>query len=825
MKTLFNHITKFKLFSEKTSKIFYYSAILLLIFIFFGVPSFWLIHFFDLFLLISFLLCRPNAPDKYIVFFLIAGVVCVSFSLIPDEGIGFLFFCLRLTLLTMLSNKYKTEPAIFIIFIFFIVALLSKLIYVAIHWNVYTAVSQRLYLAGIHSNAIAGLLLLLTPFVFLTKTKSKIPLISTAILLLILTYSRAGLLSLIIFFLILLFFHTKSKRKFLISSLALIIIFLATVMCVPSLNTRFIKLFTKKYYQKETRLLMWKSALKMWKLHPVTGIGPKAYTYLYSKYGKFPLYGSRDVAIKTHCHNLFIYYLAMGGILLFSTFILLLYKVIKTNLSLNNLLLKKIVLAGFLAFLFHNLFDYFLFIFPVSIVFFLTISYLLPLRPSISKKASIILKFIIPFIILLKLQLLFSTYWEFKGRAQFYKMSKLAVSYFNNSLKFNRNNISALRFAAISNAVYGNLKESLKFFKKVLKLNGIYYLDYENCSWCLFSLKKFNQALVYMKKAFIFNPHDFDRTLNFSAALLNALTNKKYSNFLYEAILKSKKNINKPFPVSHYKKILHQTVNLIINEIKANLKTNYVLSEKYKNAFYIIPYFDLNQAIKLYKKFKIGARDIIFSSLLRSVPLDTIEFIDKFCKPTYFNLTQKAYALLQANKIKSAAKTFEKAIKKFNYKTISNEITPLPLNAYLGLAQCYLLTNKFKKCSQYLEKVSLSAPFDLRLNFFKLVLNYKINKTNKIFSHLLTIINRKNRIIFIEEFKYCLLARMKILPELKYIKLYPYKYMIKKLMSKIHILTKNKSIKNELLNCTKAFKTLDNYLLFSLPQVYFKCGF
>ncbi len=290
---------------------------------------------------------RPSIVTKkeitpfYILFF--AAIMVSVFSKYPAKGIfntkGILFdlivpfFFFAFSPLIKRRKLLKLLP--YSVIVFLGVALCLHLLYPK-GWHIFNRdgglvgfVGGKLTYAGVISFILPVLLLKLSED---QKGSSTIFLSSLIILVsLAINGTRSYYLGIVAFLILMIAF---SKGTFKLIYMGMLLIFIATVILYPkSFN------YVKKSIPKEenvsafSRIEMWKTGLRIFKEHPLLGIGyelwsePNYSKKLLDKYGtsklqelrqKFP---SLEKALRGHLHSNYIMMLVGGGILLFLAFI------------------------------------------------------------------------------------------------------------------------------------------------------------------------------------------------------------------------------------------------------------------------------------------------------------------------------------------------------------------------------------------------------------------------------------------------------------------------------------------------------------------------
>lgn len=122
---------------------------------------------------------------------------------------------------------------------------------------------------------------------------------------------------------VILFFTFKRKR--VLYPLGIAALFIVLLIAVPGNRSKIQDKFSD-------RVNIWKTALKMYRLHPIAGVGPGQYKRVFdSEYAeKFP--GSTRGA-RCHPHSIYLDILTEGGIFTFLAFIFLLWRFLKLYAS------------------------------------------------------------------------------------------------------------------------------------------------------------------------------------------------------------------------------------------------------------------------------------------------------------------------------------------------------------------------------------------------------------------------------------------------------------------------------------------------------------
>jgi len=155
-----------------------------------------------------------------------------------------------------------------------------------------------------------------------------------------LTYSYATWIAIILSLFLTEFIKRRKKVNWKIPT---IFILLLVVIIATQLNNPKLKNYFSERSSIESRMMIWKSSLKITRDNPFFGIGPGNFQNKYLEYQKyFPLYLEWAVP---HPHNLYLAFWLQSGILGFAGFIIFLFFWIKKTI----LLLKKQKNSTFLA--------------------------------------------------------------------------------------------------------------------------------------------------------------------------------------------------------------------------------------------------------------------------------------------------------------------------------------------------------------------------------------------------------------------------------------------------------------------------------------------
>ena len=108
----------------------------------------------------------------------------------------------------------------------------------------------------------------------------------------------------------------------------------------------------------DQRIYIWKNALDMFRLRPLTGVGIGQYPIYYKIYEGAPV----KYRIFTHAHNIYLHILAELGLIGLCIFLWLIYKIIKfTIINYNNIkndVVLFALLASLIGFMIQELFEF-----------------------------------------------------------------------------------------------------------------------------------------------------------------------------------------------------------------------------------------------------------------------------------------------------------------------------------------------------------------------------------------------------------------------------------------------------------------------------------
>ena len=151
--------------------------------------------------------------------------------------------------------------------------------------------------------------------------------LSFSIVMLILSGTRGGWIALVFVLMMLIVLEKKYRKIIVAVCFVLGISFTFCIYVNPFIQSRVITITDAKYQSNSERLLMWQSAVAMFKDYPVHGVGQEQFGYMYNTQYISPLAKERgDDDYKKghgHPHNNFFKFLSEGGIIGILAFIIL----------------------------------------------------------------------------------------------------------------------------------------------------------------------------------------------------------------------------------------------------------------------------------------------------------------------------------------------------------------------------------------------------------------------------------------------------------------------------------------------------------------------
>jgi tetratricopeptide (TPR) repeat protein len=107
-----------------------------------------------------------------------------------------------------------------------------------------------------------------------------------------------------------------------------------------------------------------------------------------------------------------------------------------------------------------------------------------------------------------------------------------AFQIYDEILKLNQSNISALNYKGLAFASIGNYEEAIQMYNKVLALDPNDLLALNNKGVALYNLGNYEEAIQMYNKVLALDPNDVDAKYNKSIALLH-LNKTQEANILY----------------------------------------------------------------------------------------------------------------------------------------------------------------------------------------------------------------------------------------------------------------------------------------------------
>jgi tetratricopeptide (TPR) repeat protein len=114
-----------------------------------------------------------------------------------------------------------------------------------------------------------------------------------------------------------------------------------------------------------------------------------------------------------------------------------------------------------------------------------------------------------------------------------------ALQIYDDILKSNQTNISALNYKGLALASMGNYEEAIKMYDKVLTIDPDDLLALNNKGVALYNSGNYEEAIKMYNKILIIDPNDGDAKYNKSIALLS-LNKSQEANILYDELFNIK---------------------------------------------------------------------------------------------------------------------------------------------------------------------------------------------------------------------------------------------------------------------------------------------
>ncbi|HBP00833.1 MAG TPA: hypothetical protein DD454_01265 [Candidatus Moranbacteria bacterium] len=193
------------------------------------------------------------------------------------------------------------------------------------------------------------------PFLFKTAAGSRMKLFLFSSLLAIIislyfSYSYAAWLAVALSSILLLALKTSSVKKYLLLATAIISIFFLFQQSNPKLSHMF-----EERSSFSSRIMIWKSALRIAHDNPLLGIGPANFQGKYLEYQRhFPPYLEWAVP---HPHNIYLAFWLQAGLLGLCGFLILCHKSVSLFLKQKNTALSAVFLGIFFYTLIHGIAD------------------------------------------------------------------------------------------------------------------------------------------------------------------------------------------------------------------------------------------------------------------------------------------------------------------------------------------------------------------------------------------------------------------------------------------------------------------------------------
>ncbi|KKU55839.1 MAG: O-antigen polymerase [Candidatus Moranbacteria bacterium GW2011_GWE1_49_15] len=271
------------------------------------------------------------------------------------KGWFFIPFLFSISIPSVFENPEKTRKAL--LFLFLSMAIVS---WIAVSYKLAGKLTYDGRLAAFYSspNQLSMYLSLgvfIFPFLFKTAAGSRMKLFLFSSLLAIIislyfSYSYAAWLAVALSSILLLALKTSSVKKYLLLATAIISIFFLFQQSNPKLSHMF-----EERSSFSSRIMIWKSALRIAHDNPLLGIGPANFQGKYLEYQRhFPPYLEWAVP---HPHNIYLAFWLQAGLLGLCGFLILCHKSVSLFLKQKNTALSAVFLGIFFYTLIHGIAD------------------------------------------------------------------------------------------------------------------------------------------------------------------------------------------------------------------------------------------------------------------------------------------------------------------------------------------------------------------------------------------------------------------------------------------------------------------------------------
>lgn len=370
----------------------------------FSLPKIILVSIFCVFFSL-YSLRNDNGISKYVFFAIIFFILSLLLSVYVAPSkvyailgqsarlTGLLFYLIFLCLVWLIVQHKFKERDLFCIYLSIVISSIIPLIYGLFEYANFDFLNLESYPGRLttffgqpNDYAVFLSVIALSAICFIYIYKKFVPLFYIVFVFsffeLLLTYSRANIFGFFVLFLVLLFVLRRdvlSSKKVSAPLLIGIFVSIALFFATPYTNPNWYDMgFSRQVGHVEDdslsqRLTMWKASSEMFLKRPLTGYGLANYYPIASKFfdtsNSIFHWSSANMVFIDVSHNEFLEFLALGGLPLFISFVILLILALYGNyLSTYKDKLNLIPLLGLCAIIFYLLFNFF--VLNVSLLFF-----------------------------------------------------------------------------------------------------------------------------------------------------------------------------------------------------------------------------------------------------------------------------------------------------------------------------------------------------------------------------------------------------------------------------------------------------------------------
>ena len=405
---------------------------------------------------------------------------------------------------------------------------------------------SRLQLTWANANYLASYLLVTIGFIVFSWKTSKekwiryvaLTSLIVALIFLLWTQSRGGLLSLFLLLLGIYFVSSIKKHKILhiaISSIFILILILSSIFIFKTIRPQTVTF----------RARIYKANIEYIKHNWLVGSGLGTFVREFPQYrlSDYKLLGQEDII--SHAHNEFIEIWAETGILgfgLFIIFLIALFKQYKRRQNSNNKLFIYAIAFSLIFLLIHNLFSITMRIPPILIYFFILAGLLSANYPNdMEKKSKSVTKYILILFVLALLVCIFQQYRNVQGLKHFSKSEEYLASKDSNLLtgaileaemahKYITSNPDLLYHQGLLYTFHDEHAKALKTYNRLEQLSP-YYPQLHFWKGYVLSLKgDWNSALDEFKTEIKYNQYP---KVYFNMAIAYHYLNEENNSMIY----------------------------------------------------------------------------------------------------------------------------------------------------------------------------------------------------------------------------------------------------------------------------------------------------